>query len=488
MVKSKRKNSDNSIVKQGKSETLREPAKINASTNYELTDTRMTAYGGLLAFTKFLDLVNFRDAFDKYYCSPSRKPLCGCYKMMLGFIMLLFIGFARIGQLWLIREDTMVCGILGMKILPAISTFWRYLATLGLNQSAAILRMSAELRFRVWQLCSLKYDSICVNVDTTVSTVYGNIEGSRKGHNIKHRGKKGLRPVFLFIEETREYLCGTQRSGTTMTDEEMAGFIRSINKYLPPTVKHVLVKGDAEFIGGKTIKACEECGYKYIFANKRCAASFLQEKWYTWNELDYNETIYQPKDWEKTCRFVVMRIREDQREDRQLEIFEDQQYMHRVFATNCNGLPHTVIKAYDKRASIESLIKEAQQEGILAIPSKRFLSNHCFFQIVMLVYNIWRWMKLVAGRQQVTGDIHENEQEIGDKVLQTPIVNQTVRIARLKMLFIAAKVTCHKRITTVKYSEHDARASELIDFMSYLDSRRIEVRPWVVPLAAPTMT
>jgi len=478
MVKSKRKNNAKSIVKQGKSQSHQNPAKINASTSYELCDTRMTAYGGLLAFTKFLDSVKFSDAFEKNYCSPSRKPVCGCYKMILGFLMLLFIGFARVGQLWLIREDPMVCGILGMQILPAISTFWRYLATLGLNQSNAILKMSAELRMRVWKLCSINYDSVCISVDTTVSTVYGNIEGSRKGHNTKHRGKKGLRPVFLFIEETREYLCGTQRSGTTMTDEEMAKLIRDIHKYLPATVKHVLVKGDAEFIGGKTIKACEECGYKYIFANKRCAAVFPNKQWYEWTDYTYNETMYQPMGWEKEVRFVVMRIPEEQRADRQLELFEDQQYMHRVFATNCSGNPHTVIKTYDKRAGIELLIKEAQQEGILAIPSKRFHSNHCFFQLVMLTYNLWRWMKLVAGKEQLSNETPETEKEIGEKIRLLPIVNHTIRIARLKMLFIAAKITTHERVTTVKYSEHDARASELIGFMDFLDSIRNAVRPW----------
>jgi len=100
-----------------------------------------------------------------------------------------------------------------------------------------------------------------------------------------------------------------------MTDEEMAALIRDIHKYLPETVKHVLVKGDAEFIGGKTINACEECGYKYIFAYKRCAAVFPEKQWYKWADYYYNETMYQPMNWEKNVRFVVMRIPEEQRAD-----------------------------------------------------------------------------------------------------------------------------------------------------------------------------
>jgi len=101
--------------------------------------------------------------------------------MILGFLMLLFIGFARIEQFWLIREDPMVCGILGMQILPAISTFWRYPATMGLNQSNALLNMGAELRRRVWKLYSINYDSVCISVDTTVSTVLETLKEAEKG-------------------------------------------------------------------------------------------------------------------------------------------------------------------------------------------------------------------------------------------------------------------------------------------------------------------
>jgi len=92
----------------------------------------------------------------------------------------------------------------------------------------------------------------------------------------------------------------------------------------------------------------------------------------------------------RKCKLaIILRIREDQKGDQQLEMFEDNEYMYRVFATNMPGRPHKVIVTYDKRASIEVMIKEAQQEGILAIASRRFLSNHAYFQIVMLSYNMW---------------------------------------------------------------------------------------------------
>lgn len=479
MVNHPKQNTVKPLENQGKTQGLSKAAKIGPDTRYELCSTSMTAFGGLLGLVKFLDFVKFRDIFHEYYCSPSRRTKLGCYSMVLGIIMLLFIGFPRLGHFEYIRRDRMVCGILNISLLPAVSTFWRYLRSVCLNQSRALLNISALLRSRVWQACELGYTSVCIDIDTTVSTVYGEIEGSRKGHNTKHRGKKGLRPVLLFIEETREYICGTQRRGTTMKDEEVAELILAIGKYLPTSVKHVIIRGDAEFIGGLTIAACRRCGYDFIFANKNCAASFDEQGWYQVGNNYYNETCYTPKGWDAECRFVVMRIPKDKDDDtadgEQLSLFDNAEYKHRVFATSLEWKAHSVTKKYDKRADVENCINEAQSEGILAIPSKRFLSNHVFFQIVMLSYNIWRWMKLMAGKQ-----VEDQPHRAPSLKPEIPpnIVDHKIRIARLKMLFLPAKISKSRRISKVKYSVHDERSAGLLKFLSYLDRQRKRGIEW----------
>jgi hypothetical protein len=174
----------------------------------------------------------------------------------------------------------MMCGLLQVEKLPAVSTFWRYVRSLCFVQVPALLGVMAALRERVWKLVGYQPQRVSVDIDTTVATVYGHIEGSRKGHNTKHRGKKGLRPVLCFIHETREYLCGKQRRGETITCAEVAKQIRSFPKYLPSCVKEVLVRGDGEFIGWESASACEDLGYRYIFGNRRCAPAFPADGWY----------------------------------------------------------------------------------------------------------------------------------------------------------------------------------------------------------------
>jgi hypothetical protein len=446
---------------------------ITPDTPYGECSERLTAFGGLLALVKFLDLLGFEQAFAEHYVHPKREPKLGGYRMVLGMLLLLFIGFQRLGHFAYVRTDAMVCGVLRVGVLPAVSTFWRYLTSLGIVQSASLLRLGAALRARVWALCAYAPRRVTVNIDTTVATVYGAIEGARKGHNAKHRGKKGLRPVLCFLDETREYLCGTQRRGETIRNDEVARQIRQFRMQLPESVREVHVRGDGEFIGWESVTACLDEGFLFTFGNKRCNPPFPENGWYRHGEHAYNECGYQPMGWEQPCRFVAMRIRKDQMGDRQLQLLDSENYVYRVFVTNEQARPHRVIDAYDQRADVENLIGEAQREGVLAIPSRRFQAHHAFFQIVMLAYNLWRWMKLLAG--------HADRQKQEGTAVPEPrwisMPDHTIRIARLKMLFVAAKIRFHGNRDEVRYSMHEQRAAGLIDFLGYLDRRRQDRRP-----------
>jgi hypothetical protein len=440
--------------------------RITAETPYGECSERLTAFGGLLALVKFLDLIGFEPAFAVHYVHPKRAPKLGGYRMVLGILLLLFIGFQRLGHFAYVRADPMVCGVLRVAALPAVSTFWRYLRSLSIVQSAALLRLGAALRARVWALCAYRPTRVTVNLDTTGSTVYGAIEGARKGHNPKHRGQKGLRPVLCFLAETREYLCGTQRRGETMATREVARQIRQFRKLLPAHVRDVRVHGDGEFIGWESVNACRDEGFEFTFGNKRCAPPFPEAGWYRYEDHEYTECLYQPAGWEEPCRFVAMRIRKDQVGDRQLKLVET--YAYRVFVTNAPGRPHAVIAEYDQRADAENLIGEAQREGVLAIPSKRFQTHHAFFQVVMLAYNLWRWMKLLAGHA-------EQQARQGQPVpeaMRIRMPDHTLRIARLKMLYVAAKICFHGNRDAVLYSIHEQRAAGLTEFLGYLGRRR----------------
>jgi len=81
-----------------------------ASTAYGVCGKRLTEFGCLLALIKFLDLIGFEQVFEEAYRAPKRTPKSGHYRTVIGFIMLLFIGFNRLWHFVYIRLDSLVCG------------------------------------------------------------------------------------------------------------------------------------------------------------------------------------------------------------------------------------------------------------------------------------------------------------------------------------------------------------------------------------------
>jgi hypothetical protein len=478
MVKRQKNITSKNRIRKGFCKNRTKARKINASTPYETCSEHLSPFGGLLALIKFFDLVNFHKIFDSAYQPTTRQPRLGHYTMMVGILMLLFIGFNRIWHFVYIRLDAMLCGFFNLSRLPAASTFWRYVDSLGINQANSLLKVISILRERAWQLCDLQYAQIRINIDTTVKTVYGNQQGARKGHNPKHPGKQGLRPILCFIEETREYLLGKLRKGASVTGKEAADFIAAIRAQLPGCVQYVLLRADGEFLCWQSVKASIQAGFKFIIANRGCTPVFDPDNWYRpfkRKAIEYNSCFYQPIGWQHPCRFVVMRIlkelKQPSNQPQQCALFEDDQYTYRIFCTNLAGPAHQIIADYDKRADVENLVGEAKREGLDMIPSAKFKNNYAFFQIVMLAYNIWRYMKMIA--QHSVAD----RCPTSDNILKG-IMTNTVRIARLKLLFIAAKVVHHSNRDRIKYSIHDSRTPEMIYLLQFLDKARCRPRPW----------
>jgi hypothetical protein len=281
---------------------------------------------------------------------------------------------------------------------------------MSINQGQSLIKIASSLRERVWKQLGINYYRIDIDIDTTVETLYGNQQGGRKGHNTKSRGKKGYRPVLCFIAQTREYLLGRLRKGKTMSGEQTAEFIKQIKAYLPGCVEQVLLRADGEFLSGHSVQAAVACGFDFIIANKGCEPPFASESWcrpFKRKDIEFNSCVYQPTGWQTPYRFVAMRIPQKKQLSKsnqpvQCELFSDAQYTYRIFCTNLSASAHEVIGQYDKRADVENLVGEAKREGLGAIPSAKFKNNYAFFQMVMLAYNIWRYMKLMASANTIS--------------------------------------------------------------------------------------
>jgi hypothetical protein len=90
----------------------------------------------------------------------------------------------------------------------------------------------------------------------------------------------------------------------------------------------------------------------------------------------------------------------------------------------------------------------------------------------MLGYNLWRYYRMLAQRstqEVVTKDLN----------LLEGVQDNTIRIARLKRLLIAARLAFHDNREKVKFSSYDTGTPCMQTFLRFLDNARAKARPWV---------
>jgi hypothetical protein len=139
------------------------------------------------------------------------------YQFVLSMVLALYIGFPRLNHLRFLEREPMLTGILKVLRLPPQSTFWRFMASLPLSVAGQILKIQRVMRERVWAAAHVQLNSVTLDTDTTVHTIFGRQMGGRRSYNPKNRGKKSFQPILTFLAETREYIGGELRNGDRPT-------------------------------------------------------------------------------------------------------------------------------------------------------------------------------------------------------------------------------------------------------------------------------
>ena len=450
MVTDSKKDSDKTLVKQGPENVSSEPNKINASTPYDFSGKNLTPYGGLLPVITMLEKLDFQSLVEKALTSKRIPRAMNPYRFVLGIVLGLYIGFPRLNQLRFIARDPILTGILKVTKLPVQSTFWRFVNALHLNVARQILAIMRTMRERVWAAANVNLEVVTLDTDTTVHTLYGQQMGGRKSYNPKNKGKKSYQPILTFIAETREYVWGQLRNGDSPTGKQIGGHTRSVCAALPACVKQIFGRADSGFYCREAVEAYEECKARFVISARktsRLVEQLRQAEWKPSKKTDAEwecEFLYQPEGWKKAYRFVALRYektREEMKAEKgeQYQLFETSQYTYRVFVTDMPDPIYFVVWFYNQRGGAENLIKEANNDaGLAAHPSARFDVNGNHFQLAMLAYNLNCWLMLFNREPQA--DVAE-------------LRHTTLATARLRFLFVAAKIWRHAGRTGLSYSD-----------------------------------
>jgi len=451
MVTSREQDSRKTPVKQGSPNTEPEPNRIGASTPYDFRGKNLTPYGGLLPVATMLERLGFQGLVEERITCSRLTRAMSLYQFVLGIVLGLYVGFARLHQLRFIARDPLLTGVMKVKSLPPQSTLWRFLTSLHLNVAGQILGIQQKMRERVWAAGNVQLKTVTLDTDTTVHTLYGKQMGGRKSYNPKNKGKRSYQPMLTFLAETREYLAGELRNGDRPTGKQIAEHLKKVFAMLPGCVEQRFGRADAGFYCWEAVEAYQQADCRFVIVAQKTARlveELRQAAWRPSPDTDAEaecEFRYQPQGWGKDFRFVALRYEKEREVDpedgpEQYQLFETSAYTYRVFVTDMSDPRAFVAWFYRQRAGAENLIKEANNDaGLAAHPSGRFDANRNHFQLAMLAYNLNCWLLLFHREEQ--SDV-------------TQLQHTTLATARLRFLFLAAKIWRHAGRTGVSYSDH----------------------------------
>jgi hypothetical protein len=479
MVKNTNEHTRKAPARQGEQSMNHKPRKIGASTPYDFDGSNMTPYGGLLPVATMLEKLQFQQLIEEHVTIKRITSSMPGFRFVLAMVLALYVGFSRLNHLQFLQREPMLTGILEVGTLPVQSTFWRFLASLHLTAARQLLEVSRHMRQRVWEAAHVELKEVTLDTDTTVQTVYGRHMGARKGYNRKHRGKKSYQPILTFVAETREYVSGELRKGVSVNGQQIANHLDSVFRALPKGIERRYGRADSGFYCLEALQAYEKHDCRFVVAAQKSAslmAAVQSARWTGSPRTDADgqcEFRHQPGEWPKSYRYIAVRYEKakPKRETEQYQLFDGPEYAYRVFVTDIDAPIDVVVGFYRQRAGAENLIKEANNDaGLAAHPSTRWATNCVHFQLAMLAYNLNCWLML----------FHRDE-----RVKATDLHHTTIATARLRFLFLAAKIVSHAGSVLVRYSDHYPEKGSMGKLMDRLRAIALKGNVFGPVLATP---
>src|SRR5713101_7016550 len=259
-------------------------------------------------------------------------------------------------------------------------------------------------------------------------------------------------PILKFLAETREYIAGELHNGDRPSGAQIARHLENVFAALPQSVPTIYARADSGFYCWEAVDAYQSQGCQFVLSARKTARLVDELKGADWKgsprtDADGQcEFRYQPEGWGQAYRFLALRYEKKpnagEAEREQYQLFDTPEYTYRVFVTDMDGAIDLMVWFYNQRAGAENLIKEANNDaGLAAHPSGRWATNCVHFQIAMLAYNLNCWLMLFQREEQA---------QVAE------LKHTTLAIARLRFLFLAAKIWRHAGRVGVSYSDHYA--------------------------------
>lgn len=375
-------------------------------------DPRVTGVAGLVAFNAFTQELGLgRELARKFGdLKRGRQVVYPIAAQMQLLIDASIAGAPRVFGLELLAADPVFRHLAGGSV-PSIDTVYRDLARFDPDALETLEEIVASQVGPIAQARGLDgVQEEFIDIDTTVTVVFGEKEGALPGPNPRYQGRRSYHPILARCAKTDAIIGARLRPGDTGLGEadveDLVQWIRRARNALGP--KTILTaRIDAGGDCAALLNAIEEEKAFFVVKAKKTAAMLGlivsdATKWTTIDrdadgkpsreiaELDFCRADW-PKEPDKRFRVIVVRTNE-RLSGEQVCLWPDLDLSVSVYITNERfRFADDIARAYDDRAGIEPIIGDLKNGfGIGKHSSTIFEANEAAFLLKLLAYNLLR--------------------------------------------------------------------------------------------------
>jgi len=375
-------------------------------------DATLSSVGGLVSFNAFVQREGIGGALRRDFggLKKGRQVVYPMHTQMQLLIDASVVGAKRVFDFESLAADPLFVHLAG-GAMPSIDVLYDDLRRFTPSALTKLEERVAAQGLKPVQ--DTRFKTLTVDIDTTVTPLFGEQEGALPGPNPHYHGRPSYHPIIARIAETDTVLGALLRPGNTGLGENEAKTIKRwiMRLHEASPRSSVTVRVDAGGDCAALLSAIHDAGAHFVVKAKQTAnllaAVLAATQWKTVDRDAFEKPTrqiahleFKRADW--PAGFRVFAVRTTERDSgKQVCLWNDLDHSVSIYITNdWVRDSDDLARLYDDRAAIEPLIAELKNAfGIGKVSTADFAANHAAFLIKLLAYNLMRrWaLQLAAG-------------------------------------------------------------------------------------------
>ncbi len=437
------------------------------------TREKLTAYGGLEIFRRFLDRSGFTDRLRAVFSLRQFDGDYGSFRITLALIGMLLVGGSRLRHLRHLEQDPVFLRFARLQRLPTDRT-----VSNTLKETTPAIRQELNELLR-----EVAYDTVretglsrlTLELDGTVLRTGLFVDGAARGFNPHHPKDKSYYPLTAHLAQTGQLLAVHNREGNVHDSQdalELLSLLASdIREKLGP--RHLEARFDGAFFRREMVEFLETSGIQYAIRAPLWDWLGIRpeiEKRRRWKRIHpgiqaFSTKLWIPK-WKRRLRVVIYRKRVSYRSRKnfQLDLYDPSNghYEYSAFATNKKEGLGTLWDFMAGRGGHEKTLCELKQHlAFGTIPTNDWDANSAWQLISALTHNVVRQFQVTMGAVQRNNGRKRTYRWVLEslRTLRYELLNLPAKLARPEgrtQLRLAASPETQSRIETILEALPDA--------------------------------